>query len=174
MQLSNFIHVLKLLHNKSKILYILRSFNFVCLLECLHLHFKEFIMWTLLKGIIQFESYMHERCTRVGISNHLSWKLKCSLLIVCCPSVCLLTFHNLIIYLRTTGPIITKLGTKRPWVTSFHIACISKHYSFKMYWSTTLYIPMSNTGVFEKIHQDCWLYQFFSYWRMNNWRVKFL
>ena len=78
-------------------------------------------------------------------------------------SVCLLTFHNLIIYLRTTGPIITKLGTKHPWVTSFHIACISKHYSFKMYWSTTLYIPMSNTGVFEKIHQDCWLYQFFSY-----------
>ena len=82
--------------------------------------------------------------------------------------------HYLIIYLRTTGPIITKLGTKRPWVTSFHIACISKHYSFKMYWSTTLYIPMSNTGVFEKIHLDCWLYQFFSYWRMNNWRVKFL
>ena len=38
-------------------------------------------------------------------------------------SVHLLTFHILIFFSRTTGPISTKLGTKHPWVKGIQVFC---------------------------------------------------
>ena len=52
---------------------------------------------------------------------HLSWKLKWAFLITRCPSsVCLsvrlsVNFHIFDFFSRTTGPILTKLGTNHPW-----------------------------------------------------------
>ena len=53
-------------------------------------------------------------CVRLTVFLvHMSWKLKWAFLKACgpfdCPSI--FTFFS-----RTTGPISTKLGTKRPWV----------------------------------------------------------
>jgi hypothetical protein len=47
---------------------------------------------------------------------HLSWKLKWAILIARCPSVCLsVNFYIFDFFSRTTGPILTRLGTNHPW-----------------------------------------------------------
>jgi hypothetical protein len=43
---------------------------------------------------------------------HMSWKLKWAIPITCCPSV---NFYILDFFSRTTGPILTRLGTNHPW-----------------------------------------------------------
>jgi hypothetical protein len=52
---------------------------------------------------------------------HLSWKLKWAFLIAFCPSsfcpsICLsVNFYIFDLFSRTTGPILTRLGTNDPW-----------------------------------------------------------
>jgi hypothetical protein len=54
---------------------------------------------------------------------HLSWKLRGAILIAFCPSsVCLsVNFYIFNFFSKTTGPILTKLGTNHPWGEGFQV-----------------------------------------------------
>jgi hypothetical protein len=66
-------------------------------------------------------------CFFVWFLAHLSWKLKWTFLITCCPaSVCLsvcpsINFYIFDFFSRTTRPMLTKDGTNQPWVEGIQV-----------------------------------------------------
>ena len=61
-------------------------------------------------------------CNSICFSAHLNWKLKWVFLnTFCLSSVRLLTFHIFILFTRTTEPMLTKHGTKHPWVKGIQV-----------------------------------------------------
>jgi hypothetical protein len=75
------------------------------------------------------QSWMHGFC--VLFLAHLSWKLKWAILIAFFPSVrlsvCLsVNFYIFDFFSKTTGPILTKLGTNHPWGEGFQVCSNEK------------------------------------------------
>jgi hypothetical protein len=80
-------------------------------------------------------TYDHFCCNcnyyKIAFLAHLSWKLKWAILIAFCPSsvclsvrlsVCLtVNFYIIDFFSKTTGPILTKLGTNHPWGEGFQV-----------------------------------------------------
>jgi hypothetical protein len=81
--------------------------------------------WNWLEGLI-----LKAACVSLLLSSpmlnflaHLSWKLKWAFLIAGCPSSVYpsVNFYIFGFFSRTTGPILTRLGTNHPWVKGIQV-----------------------------------------------------